>query len=138
MQITLTKAAARRRKKQQSLAHRARKRLEAAGRATAMKLTWAVAALQGAVLLTFALVPANTPPRLPLMDLLWAASRKPQFSPLVALLVGGPVLSALAWQARGTHRALLVIFWSAFLAVVVAFHLERVRMMLRVLAWQYL
>lgn len=138
MDIALTRAQARRRKKQKSLTQKARKRLQAAGRATAMKLTWAVAALQGAVLLTFALVPAKVPPRLPLADLFWAASRKPQFYPLVALLVAGPLLSALAWHARGPHRALLVIFWSAFITVVFAFHLERVRMMLRVLAWQYL
>ncbi len=135
MEITLT---SRNRRKQATIAQKAKKKVAAASRATAAKLTWCVAALQGAVLLTFALVPAKMPPNLPLMDLLWAASRRPQFYPLIALLVGGPVLSGLAWQVKGRHRAVLVLFWVTFLTILFTFHMERVRIMLRVLALEYL
>ncbi len=135
MSITLT---ARRRASSKSMTSRVKKKVHALSRAAAMKMTWVVLVLQGAVLLTFTLVPAKMPPKLPMMDLLWAASRKADFYPLVLLLVCGPVLSMAAWTVRGTHRALTVLGWMAFLTVVFAFHLERVKIMLRVLAWEYL
>jgi len=135
MAMTLT---ARRRASSKTVTARVKKKVHALSRAAAMKLTWVVLVLQGAVLLTFALVPAKMPPRLPLMDLLWAASREAEFYPLVVLLIGGPALSLAAWTVKGTHRALLVLGWMAFLTVIFTFHLPRVKIMLRVLAWEYL
>ncbi len=121
-----------------SISRRAHKAVATLSRAAATRLTWCVAAMQGAVLLSFALVPARMPPNLPLMDLLWASSRRPQFYPLVALLIAGPVLSVLAWQVRGWHRLTLAICWTAFIFAVLTYHSDRIRLMLRVLANQYL
>lgn len=135
MPLTLT---ARRKAASKTVTAHARRKVVALSRSAAMKLAWMVAAMQGAVLLTFTLLPAKAPPRLPMMELIWAASRKPDFYPLVLLLTAGPILTVLAWQVRGIHRTLLFIFWTAFITAIFTFHLERVRIMLRVLAWEYL
>ncbi|MCG8510989.1 MAG: hypothetical protein MI741_17335, partial [Rhodospirillales bacterium] len=59
-------------------------------RVLAIHLTWTVLALQGAVLLTLAMTPNKTPPDGRLFELLWASARKPQFYPLIALILFAP------------------------------------------------
>jgi hypothetical protein len=98
-------------------------------------MTWAVAALQGAVLLTFAVDPSDPPQAQGLFQLLWAAAHRPSFYPLVGLLVAGPVLTGLAWCVRGPHRPWLIASWAAFLPLAILWHAHRLNVMLRIL-WQ--
>lgn len=108
-------------------------------RAIAERASLVVLALQGAVLLALAVTPGDPPggQTLTLWQLLWAASRKPTFYPLVGLLLAGPVLTLVAWRITGRHRAWLVAGWLVFLAVAVPFFGQRLVVMLRVLWWQY-
>lgn len=100
-----------------------------------MHLAMVVLALQVALLLTVALLPA-LPPRLTLFELLWAASHKPSFYPLLAMLVAGPVLTGLAWRERGEHRKLLLVSWPIFVALLVGVYGQTLALMLRILWWQ--
>ena len=138
MSITLTARGAEKRRKQNALTQRAKRKALAVSRSAAMQMTWIIAAIQATVLLVFTIVPAKTPPDLPLADLFWAASRKPQFYPLIAVITIAPALSLIAWCVKGTHRAWITVLWAAFIATTLAFHLDRVRLMLKVLANQYL
>jgi len=92
-----------------------------------------VALLQGAVLLTFAVTPTRWLPKPgDVWSLIWAYFHQPQFYPLLALMVGGPVLTAVAWSVRGRHRAILVITWVVFTAALFYLWRERVVTMLYV------
>lgn len=61
---------------------------------------------------------------------------KPTFYPLVALLLGGPPLTWLAWQTPGRHRAALLCAWAVFLTILLGAFGERTSVMLRILWWQ--
>ncbi len=100
-------------------------------------MTWAVVLLQGAMLLTLAVTPAAAPPRGTFFQLLWASARKPTFYPFVALLIGGPALTLLAWQMRGRDRAVLIASWFVFAGLTAHFFGERVMTMWRVVWWRY-
>lgn len=106
-------------------------------RAIAARMTLGVVALQAAVLLAFAVTPGEPPAGGTLWQLLWAASRRPTFYPLVALLLAGPPLTVLAWRIAGPHRRWLVAGWVVFLAVAVPLFGHRIWVMLRVLWWRY-
>ena len=100
------------------------------------KLTWIVILLQGAMLLTLAVTPPMLlPPRVRFFELIWASMHEPTFYPLVALLIGGPVLSMAALRLRGLHRAWLVASWIAFGVVIYIYHQDRMITMLRALYW---
>ncbi len=88
------------------------------------------------MLLTLAVTPTDPPARMPLFELLWARAHKPSFYPLVALLIGGPALTWLAWQTPGRHRWALTVVWALFLTVLIGFFNDRAAVMLRVLWWQ--
>lgn len=103
----------------------------------AQRLTLIVLAMQGALLVALAVTPGDPPTRGTLWQLLWAASRRPTFYPLVILLMAGPPLSWLAWQVRGVHRRWLAIGWGTFTALLLVFFSHRVDVMLRVLWWQF-
>jgi hypothetical protein len=96
----------------------------------------AVVILQASLLLTLAVTPTDPPGGPRLLALLWAWMHKPTFYPLVALIVGGPILSWIAWQTPGKHRGLLVTSWLIFVTVLTSFFSERVQAMLRILWWQ--
>lgn len=94
-------------------------------------------ALQLAVLVAFWVTPGEPPGRSALGQLLWAAARRPTFYPLAALLVAGPVLTAVAWRVRGRHRGWALAGWAVFLAVALPVFGHRLWVMLRVLWWRY-
>ncbi len=100
-------------------------------------MTWIVVLLQGAMLLTLAVTPAEAPPRTTFFQLLWASARKPTFYPVGALLLGGPVFTLLAWQIRGRHRAVLIAAWFVFAGLTAHYFGERVMTMWHVVWWQY-
>ncbi len=101
------------------------------------KLTATVVLLQWSLLLTLWVTPTWTPPKMKFFELLWAWLHRPTFYPLVALVVGGPVLSVLAWAGRGTHRIWLVISWVAFAGAIHHWFSDRFMAMLRVLWWMW-
>jgi hypothetical protein len=101
------------------------------------RFTHGVLLLQGAVVLTFAVTPAWwQPPPGDWLALLWAWMRKPQFYPLVALLVAGPALSIAAALVPGWHRLVLTVAWAGFAAVMCVVWGDRVETMLWVLWWR--
>lgn len=99
-------------------------------------MTWAVLALQAALLLTLAVTPTDPPGGPRLLELIWAWMHKPAFYPLAALLVGGPALTWIAWRTPGRHRTALVWAWTVFLIVLIGAFGERTAAMLRVLWWR--
>ena len=100
------------------------------------KLTTTVIVLQMAVLLTLWITPTWTPPKMKLVELLWAWLHEPTFYPFIALLIGGPILTAIAWCYRGPHRLWLVLAWVIFIAVLFGGFHDRVMAMIRVLWWR--
>lgn len=107
-------------------------------RRLAMWMTQGVLLLQFSLLLTLAVTPTWHPPRVRLFELLWAAMHRPTFYPMVALLIGGPALTVLAWRVRGRHRALLILGWATCIALCIIFFEQRLILMLDVLRWQML
>jgi len=105
-------------------------------RLLAQRLTAAVAALHGALMLTIALDEDPLPIRLGLFELLWAAGHKPMFYPLIAVLTAGPVLTILAWQVPGRHRHYLLGIWGGAILVLGTVYHERMSLMLEILHWQ--
>lgn len=95
-----------------------------------------VMALQAALLVTLWVTPSTLPPRLTLLELLWALPRRPTFYPLLAVLTAGPTLTLIACQLRGRHRIWLLIAWPMFVTVLVTLFGERVALMLRIVWWQ--
>lgn len=113
---------------------RRRRRIRRLPRTTAAGLAAAgVILLHGALLLAMARDPAPLPMRLTLLELLWAAARRPSFDLLIACFTAGPVLTYLAWTARGRHRRALGLSWVVFGTLMVYPFGERVVVMLRVL-----
>ncbi len=99
-------------------------------------MVWAVVAMQAAMILTLAVTPSDPPKHSRLMQLIWAWMHKPTFYPLIVLILGGPVLSILAWRVPGRHRRILITAWVVFTTIVVVGFGERVKVMLHVLWWQ--
>lgn len=99
----------------------------------ASRLTTLVIALQGALLLTLWVTPTWTPPQMRLLELLWAWMHRPTFYPLVALIIGGPLLTGVAWCWPGRHRLWLIVGWLGLIILLTQFHRERILAMLRVL-----
>lgn len=85
------------------------------------------------MLLTLAVTDTWHPPRIGLLELLWAWMHRPTFYPLVALLVGGPVLTIIAWRMRGRHHLPLLLSWLIFGVAAWYFFERRIDLMLRVL-----
>jgi hypothetical protein len=104
-------------------------------RAASRKLTWSVIGLQAALLLTLAVTPTDPPSGSHLLQLVWAWMHRPTFYPLAALLVGGPVLSCIAWHTPGRHRAAIVTAWIVFLTVLLGVFGNRTVVMLQILWW---
>lgn len=98
-------------------------------------MTWSVIALQAALLLTLAVTPSDPPNGPHIRQLIWAWMHKPTFYPLIALLIGGPILTALAWRTPGKHRPALLLTWVLFLFVLISAFGERTLVMLRILWW---
>lgn len=103
----------------------------------AAKCTAGVAILQGAMLLTWWVAPTWDPPRVRIMNLIWAWMHQPTFYPFVALLIGGPVLTVIAIRIAGTHRIWLVVSWLAFCLVAWNVFQHRLLVMVDVLRWKY-
>ncbi len=82
-----------------------------------------------------AVTPGDPPQGSRLLQLIWAWMHKPTFYPLIALLVTGPPLTAIAWQTPGKHRTALVLAWLLFLAVLISCFGKRTAVMLRIL-WE--
>lgn len=137
MAITLTARRSAKNKKP-TLTQKVKKGYDKAHKYTATRLAWAVVALQGALLLTLTVTEPADPPKGTVLELFWASTQRAVFYPLVALLIGGPVLTIMAWQAKGRHRSLLMIAWPLFFAVLLYFFEARFRVMLKALAIQYL
>ena len=106
-------------------------------RQLAGRLTLAVAALHGALLLTLALDEDPLPWEVGLFELLWAAAHRPMFYPLVAVLIAGPVLTALAWRVPGRHRHYLLGIWGVSVLLLGTVFAERMRLMLEILHWRF-
>ncbi len=100
-----------------------------------MRLTCGVVVLQGAVLLTLWVTPTWTPPRIKLIELLWAWMHQPTFYPLAVLVAAGPVMTIAAWVGRGRHRLWLVVSWLVFAVIIVRSFGDRAEAMMRVLWW---
>ncbi len=88
------------------------------------------------MLLTLAVTPTDPPSGPHLLRLLWAWMHRPTFYPLVALLIGGPTLTWIAWRTPGKHRITLACAWGVFLIILIGAFGERTTVMLRVLWWQ--
>jgi len=101
----------------------------------ASRLFWGVVALQGAVLVAMAVTADWPRSGLTLFELLWAAAHKPLFYVLLALLIGGPAMTLLAWRLHRETRGWLVASWIAFVAVMSTQFYEETSLMLRVLWW---
>ena len=93
----------------------------------------AVILLHAALLMVMATDPAPLPLRLTLLELLWAAARRPSFDLLLANATAGPVLTYLAWTAHGYHRRALAASWVVFVVLMIHPFGERVLVMLRVI-----
>lgn len=106
-------------------------------RRIAQRLALVVLALQGALLVALAVTPGDPPASGTLWQLLWAASRRPTFYPLVALLLAGPPLTWAAWRVRGVHRRWLAVGWGVFGIIAMTYFAGRLAVMLRVLWWRY-
>lgn len=98
----------------------------------APRMVWIVILLQGAMLLTlFVTKPHPLTHRIRLAELVWAWMHQPAFYPLVALLVGGPVLSVMAMSMRGQHRVWLALSWAIFALLVYVYFPDRAVSMTR-------
>ncbi len=97
----------------------------------------AVALLQGAMLLTWAVAPTWDPPRVMLFELIWAWMHQPAFYPFVALLLGGPVLTFIAWRIKGKHKPWLAASWIVFSLITWLVFEHRLLVMVDVLRWKY-
>lgn len=106
-------------------------------RRVAEHMAMVVLALQAALLLTFQVTPSRLPPRLTLLELLWALPQRPTFYPFLAVFLAGPVLTVFACRVRGGHRVWLLIGWGTFMVLLLAFFGDRVSLMLRILEWQF-
>ena len=106
-------------------------------RQLAQRMTALVAALHGALLLTLALDEDPLPWEVGLFELLWAAAHRPMFYPLVAVLIAGPVLTALAWRVPGRHRHYLLGIWGVSVLLLGTVFAERIRLMLEILHWRF-
>lgn len=105
-------------------------------RRTAESITLVLIGLQAIVLGLFALdEPVPGSPDNPL-SLFWAADRKSQITLLIALLVAGLPCTWFAWQAKGSHRRILLIGWALFIALCLGCYARRIHTML-VIAWRY-
>jgi len=91
--------------------------------------------MQAAVLVTLAVTSDWGATSGALGERLWAWMNRPAFYPLVALLVGGPILSVLAWRVKGAHRWVIVLSWVAFIAIALWAFPGKVESMLRVILW---
>ncbi len=90
--------------------------------------------MQGAVLLTFAVTPSWWLPEAGgFWAMVWAYFHQPQFYPLVVLLIGGPMLTVVAWHTNGPHRTWLFVAWCVFLIVLFWHWQDRVVVMVDVL-----
>jgi len=115
--------------------HRKRLLTPARRRAICQRLVGSVVILQAVLLLTLAATPTDPPGGPRLLELLWAWMHKPTFYPLIALVVGGPALSWIAWKTPGKHRTTLVLAWLIFGVILTNTFGERVTVMIRVLWW---
>ena len=106
-------------------------------RALARRLTWGVALLHAALLLTLAVDPDGLPWSIWPFELLWAADRRVMFYPLLAVVLVAPLLTLIAWRPPGRHRYYLLGSWAVTLVLVGAFYFERVALMLEI-AWRRL
>lgn len=88
------------------------------------------------MILTLSVTPGDPPKHSRLLQLLWAWMHKPTFYLLIVLILGGPVLSILAWRIPGRHRTALMMAWGVFTTIVVVAFGERIQVMLQVLWWQ--
>jgi len=102
-------------------------------RRVAARLTLAVVLLHAALLLMLWLDPVDPPRRVPVMQLLWAAARRPSFVLLAVVVLVAPALTLLAWPVRGRHRAVLVLSWLVVLALAGWHYAHRLGVMLRIL-----
>jgi len=103
----------------------------------AHRFTQVVLALQLCLILALLLTPGHTPARVWLLEMIWAAGQEPAIFTLLALAVGGPLLTLLAWRAPGRHRLVLLLSWAALAVVIAAGFAERFEALLRVM-WAHL
>ncbi|MFA9477070.1 hypothetical protein ACERK3_02060 [Phycisphaerales bacterium AB-hyl4] len=106
-------------------------------RRVAEHMAMVVLALQATLLLTFQVTPSRLPPRLTLLELLWALPQRPTFYPFIAVFLAGPPLTVLACRVPGKHRTWLIVGWIIFLSLLLTFFGDRVSLMLRILEWQF-
>ncbi|MEM1356516.1 MAG: hypothetical protein AAF593_05175 [Planctomycetota bacterium] len=103
------------------------------------RLSWtlaaAVIALQAALLGTLAVTTQWQPPKVRMIEALWAWAQNVSFYPLLLLLIGGPLFTWLAFSMDRKKLGVLSASWAVFgLTLVLAFGAEA-QVMLKTL-WQ--
>ncbi|MEM1108819.1 MAG: hypothetical protein AAGH99_09040 [Planctomycetota bacterium] len=93
------------------------------------RLSWTLAAavvtLQAAMLATLAVTTQWQPPKVRVIEALWAWTQNASFYPMLMLLIGGPLLTWLALSLDRKKLAVLSASWAAFgLTLVLAFGAE--------------
>ncbi|MEO1237531.1 MAG: hypothetical protein AAFX76_12155 [Planctomycetota bacterium] len=93
------------------------------------RMSWALAAavivLQVGMLGTLAVTTQWDPPKVRVIEALWAWMQQVSFYPALLLLVGGPVLTWLACRMDRKRLRVLSVSWAAFgLTLVLAFGAE--------------
>lgn len=103
------------------------------------RLSWtlatAVIALQGGMLATLAVTTQWQPPKVRVIEAIWAWTQNVSFYPLLLLLIGGPLFTWLALSLDRKKLGVLSASWAVFgLTLILAFGAEA-QIMLKTL-WQ--
>jgi len=93
------------------------------------RLSWTLAAavisLQAVMLLTLAVTTQWQPPRLSVIEAVWAWAQNVSFYPALLLLIGGPLFTWLAFSMDRKKLGVLSLSWALFgLTLVLAFGAE--------------
>jgi hypothetical protein len=103
----------------------------------AVSLVLTVVALQVALLATLGFTTRWQPPRVRVFEAIWAWVANVSFYPMLLLLIGGPVITWLAFKLDRRKVGLLFIAWAAFgVTLIMAFGTEAQAMLLTL--WQQL
>lgn len=102
---------------------------KSSGKPQKPRLSWtlaaAVIALQAVMLLTLAVTTSWQPPKVRVIEALWAWAQSTSFYPMLLLLIGGPLFTWLAFRMDRKKLGVLSLSWAAFgVTLVLAFGAE--------------
>ncbi|MEM9417577.1 MAG: hypothetical protein AAGA25_00800 [Planctomycetota bacterium] len=102
---------------------------KAASKSAKPRLSWvlatAVISLQAAMLGTLAVTTQWQPPKVRMIEAIWAWAQNVSFYPLLLLLIGGPLFTWLACSLDRKKFGVLTTSWAVFgLTLIIAFGAE--------------